>query len=86
MAFPIIMAIKQRAAQKRGKVAAAKEKAGAGGGAPSIPGTVTESADTDSYKRGGKVRKTGLAKVHKGERVLAKAQAKRYKHKRSAKR
>jgi hypothetical protein len=86
MAFPIIMAIKQRAAQKRGKVAAAKEKAGAGGGAPSIPGTVTESADTDSYKRGGKVRKTGLAKVHKGERVLTKAQAKRYKHKRSAKR
>ena len=39
-----------------------------------------------NYKRGGKVRKTGLAKVHKGERVLTTAQAKRYKHKRSAKR
>jgi hypothetical protein len=86
MAFPIIMAIKQRAAQKRGKVAAAKEKAGAGGGAPSIPGTVTESADTDSYKRGGKVKRTGLAKLHKGERVLTTAQAKRYKRRGGSKR
>jgi len=31
-----------------------------------------------SYKRGGKVRKTGLARVHRGERVLTKKQAKRY--------
>lgn len=31
------------------------------------------------YKRGGMVKKTGLAKVHKGERVLTKAQAKRMK-------
>lgn len=28
-----------------------------------------------SFKRGGKVKKTGLAKVHKGERVLTKKQA-----------
>lgn len=28
-----------------------------------------------SYKRGGKVKRTGLAKVHKGERVLTKKQA-----------
>jgi hypothetical protein len=31
------------------------------------------------FKRGGKVKKTGLAKVHKGERVLTKKQAARYK-------
>jgi len=32
-----------------------------------------------TYKRGGWVRKTGLAKVHAGERVLTRSQAKRYK-------
>lgn len=37
-------------------------------GAPQVP----------SYKRGGKVRKTGLAKLHRGERVLTKRQAKKY--------
>lgn len=30
------------------------------------------------FKRGGKVRKTGLARVHKGERVLTKRQSKQY--------
>jgi len=30
-----------------------------------------------SYKRGGKVKKTGPAKLHKGERVLTKRQAKK---------
>lgn len=34
-----------------------------------------------SYKKGGKVRKTGLALVHKGERVLTVKQAKKYKKK-----
>jgi hypothetical protein len=32
-------------------------------------------ASPASYAKGGKVRKTGLAKVHKGERVLTKGQA-----------
>lgn len=32
-----------------------------------------------SYKRGGKVRRTGLARLHKNERVLTAKQAKRYK-------
>lgn len=31
------------------------------------------------FKRGGTVKKTGLAVVHKGEKVLTKAQAKLYK-------
>ena len=34
------------------------------------------SGEPFSFKRGGKVRKTGLAKVHKGEVVLTKRQAK----------
>lgn len=36
----------------------------------------TGKASPLGFKRGGKVRKTGLAKVHKGERVLTKRQAK----------
>lgn len=31
-------------------------------------------ASVGSYKRGGKIKKTGMAKVHKGERVLTKKQ------------
>ncbi len=31
-----------------------------------------------SYKKGGPVKKTGLAKLHKGERVLTVKQAKKY--------
>jgi hypothetical protein len=34
--------------------------------------------DPGTYKKGGKVKKTGLAKVHKGERVLTKKQNKKY--------
>ena len=32
-----------------------------------------------AFKKGGKVKKTGVALVHKGEVVLTKAEAKRYK-------
>jgi hypothetical protein len=39
-------------------------------------------ADPGEFKRGGKVRKTGMAKVHKGEKVLTKRQAKRMERKR----
>jgi hypothetical protein len=35
------------------------------------------SAVPSSYKKGGKVKKTGLAKVHKGEKVLTVAQQKK---------
>jgi hypothetical protein len=37
------------------------------------------AASPSSFSKGGAVRKTGLAKVHKGERVLTKGQAKKYK-------
>ena len=44
------------------------------------------SGETDyegpmQFKRGGKVRRTGMAKVHKGERVLTKKQQRRYRSK-----
>lgn len=45
-----------------------------------------ESGSTQSFKRGGKVKRTGLARVHKGERVLTRAQAKRYKRRGGSKR
>jgi hypothetical protein len=37
---------------------------------------VVNALTGDSYAKGGKVRKTGLAKVHKGEVVLTASQAK----------
>ncbi len=39
-------------------------------------------AKIPKYKKGGKVKKTGMAMVHKGERVLTKKQAKKFDSKR----
>ena len=39
---------------------------------------LTGAADPPSYKRGGKVKKGGRAKVHKGETVLTAKQSKKY--------
>ncbi len=36
----------------------------------------SKMAKPSSFKKGGKVRKTGMAKVHKGEKVLTATQAK----------
>ena len=36
------------------------------------------AAEPRTFKKGGKVKRTGVAKVHKGERVLTKGQAKQY--------
>ena len=41
-------------------------------------GGVTAPGPPQSFKKGGPVKKTGLAKVHRGERVLTKSQAKKY--------
>jgi hypothetical protein len=46
------------------------------------PVTQGDSYDPLSFKRGGKVKRTGLARVHKGERVLTTKQAQRYRAKR----
>lgn len=44
------------------------------------------SDGVDSYKRGGRVRRTGLARVHKGERVLTIKQAGRMRRKSKSRR
>jgi hypothetical protein len=49
-------------------------------------GLFTKPAQPSSYKKGGKVKKTGTALVHKGEVVLTKAEAKKYKKKETRKR
>jgi len=41
-------------------------------------GIFTKPASPSSYHKGGKVKKSGVAKVLKGEVVLTKAQAKKY--------
>ncbi len=40
---------------------------------PSKPAPAPTSTKVPSYKKGGMVRKTGLARLHKGERVVPKA-------------
>jgi len=51
-----------------------KDTGGKGGGAWSTAWKMM--AKPGSFKEGGKVRKTGYAKVHKGEKVLTAAEAK----------
>lgn len=41
-------------------------------------------ADPSGYKKGGKVKKTGMAKVHKNERILTRKQARKYGQRKSA--
>lgn len=45
-----------------------------------------KDAKPSSYSKGGKVKRSGRAKVHKGERVLTKKQTRKYEKKRGSKR
>lgn len=56
---------------------------GGGGSSSSTPAGRYASIPS-SLKRGGKIKRTGLAKVHKGERVLTKRQVKAQARKRDA--
>ncbi len=51
---------------------------GGGGGIAEKQRESAGDAEPLNLKRGGKVKRTGMARVHKGERVLTKRQAKRY--------
>ena len=53
-----------------------RSKSDGGGGST---GSNSEGDTGESFKHGGKVKRTGLAKVHAGEQVLTGKQAKRYK-------
>ncbi len=59
----------QRAAKRTGMAAKARSVA---------TGTPDADAQPSTFKRGGKVKKTGRAKVHKGERVLTAKQSRKY--------
>jgi hypothetical protein len=50
-------------------------------GATRMEGGQEVKANPDSFSKGGRVKKTGFAKVHKGERVLTRHQARSYKGK-----
>lgn len=72
LAGPVASAIhKQRNKPKMNTPPAGSSDASSGGNTddPATPG---------SFKYGGKVKKTGKARVHKGERVLTKKQARKY--------
>lgn len=71
--------------RKRGGGDQKETNSGGGGASDSGGGGEMSGAPAGSFKRGGKVRRTGKARVHKGERVLTAKQAKRY-EKRGAKR
>lgn len=54
-----------------------KKKSGA---ATNTSGDSGSDSSVPGYKRGGKVKKTGMAQVHKGERVLTRRQASKLSH------
>ena len=64
-------ASQMRKAGQKGVLRKKKKKGQQGSGETDYEGTM-------EFKRGGKVKRTGMAKVHKGERVLTKKQQKRY--------
>lgn len=61
----------------------AKDRAeAAGGGLSALESDSAPTMGLASYKHGGKVKRTGPARLHKGERVLNRKQARKYEHKR----
>jgi hypothetical protein len=63
---------------------AISKRAGKGSeGLSELASSGPQTMGLSSFKRGGKVKRTGLAKVHKGERVLTKKQAKKRDKKKS---
>lgn len=54
------------------------KKSGSGSGPSTDKAVDTLNEIVGDYHKGGMVKRTGLARVHKGERVLTKRQQKRY--------
>jgi hypothetical protein len=71
-------ALKLKKEGKHGLLRRKKKTGQQGSGETPYEGKIPE------FKRGGKVKRTGLARLHKGEKVLTKKQAKRHRSKRSA--
>ena len=68
-----------KVAQKLGENKAKKQATKYDSSGSAVDSSLTGGgADAGSFKRGGVVKKTGLARVHKGERVLTKKQRRKY--------
>lgn len=63
-----------KVAQKLGENKAKKQATSYNSSGSAVDSSLTSGGDTPSYHKGGKVRKTGLARLKKGERVLTKPQ------------
>lgn len=63
-----------KVAQKLGENKAKKQATSYNSSGSAVDSSLTGGGDTPSYHKGGKVRKTGLARLKKGERVLTKPQ------------
>jgi len=72
------------AEQGKRETSALKQTKGFGGSTARLRNET--AAEPDSYKKGGKVRKTGIARVHRGERVLTVKQTKKADRKMARKR
>jgi hypothetical protein len=72
----VLGGVGSKVAQKMGENKAKKQATSYNSSGSAVDSSLT-TADPPSYKRGGKVKKTGFAKVHKGERVLTKKQQKK---------
>lgn len=64
---------------------ASRKADAAGEGLSGLTDSSSSSMGLASYKKGGKVERTGPAKLHKGERVLNRKQTKKYDRKRGGK-
>jgi hypothetical protein len=75
----VLGGIGTKVAQKLGENKAKKQATSYNSSGSAVDSSLSSSSgDAGSYKRGGVVKKTGLARVHKGERVLTKKQRRKY--------
>lgn len=74
-------AMKRRKPKSGGDTKAANKAIKSDVGNLPVPADIMR-ASPGQYRRGGKVKKGGFARVHKGERVLTKGQQKRMKRRR----
>ncbi len=72
----VLAGVGTKVAQKLGENKAKKQQTSYNSSGSGVDSSLI-TADPPSYKRGGKVKKTGLAKVHRGERILTKSQQKK---------
>ena len=70
----VLGGIGTKVAQKMGENKAKKQATKYDSSGSAVDSSMTSGGDTPAYHKGGVVRKTGLARLKKGERVLTKPQ------------